>query len=408
MKRLLSIIFVSVLALSLILSGCTASSPPSTTAPASPSAPSTSTPSQPTQITPVAAPASPLPSPPVSPPPPVSAPAPGKLVMLTFSSGFPSEDRLEQVFRAWFRKLQIDSGGRIQVSVLDTSGIPQKGMQGGMGGFSSLAEERDYVDWVWCLPEVFSGNLPLWQSLGSFVYGTDINGSLKACTQLFQEFPEMQAEFAKRDLKLMGTFAGYGNSIQTVEKPVRTLSDLKGMKISGGMSLVPILKQFGAVTDNVPAAGMGQEYSIFTDNKGQVDGIITLPEFLMTMKGGEIIKYSTYLHIPYATMDIFCFKQATWNSIPTDLQKVIEDSLPWFYETMTQAQIKVTQDAMDQAKARGTEFIELPQSDLDQILNGCEQQAKTVAAGLDAKGLPGTRMFQRARQIIDDYNKQAK
>jgi TRAP-type transport system periplasmic protein len=412
MKNILLILLVMAVSVSLILGGCTASnaSVNSTPAPANTQT-SSAAPAAPVSSNPAPAalpPSTPLPSVlPLLPPQPSAAS--DKYIFLTFSSGFPSEDKLEQVFREWFRKLQVNSGGRLQVSVLDTSGIPAKNMMaGGMGGFSTLAEERQYVDWAWCLPELFSGSLPLWQSLGSFVYGTDVKGSLKVCTQLYQEFPEIQAEFTKRDLKLVGTFAGYGNSIQTVEKPVRTLSDLNGFRLAGAGSLAPLLKQYGAVTDNMPMAGMGQEYTIFTTNKGKVDGTITLPEFLLTMKGGEVIKYSTYLHIPYSAMDIFCLKPATWNSIPPELQKIIEDSLPWFYERMTEVQLQLTQEAMDQAEARGVEFIELPREDLNAINSFCEQEALKKAAELDAKGLPGTKIFQRARQIVNEYNTESK
>ena len=207
--------------------------------------------------------------------------AASKFTMLTFTSGFPSEDRLEQVFREWFVKLQVDSGGRIQVSNLNTSGIPQNMMTGGMGGFTDLTELRDNVDWVWAISEIFSGKLPLWRALGSFVYGTDMSGSLKACTQVFNEFQEMQAEFANRDMKLLGTFAAYGNSIQTVEKPVRTLSDLNDLRIGGAMSLGPFFKQFDAIIDNVPAGMMGTEYTTLAANLDKADGVVTLPEFLL-------------------------------------------------------------------------------------------------------------------------------
>jgi TRAP-type C4-dicarboxylate transport system substrate-binding protein len=95
----------------------------------------------------------------------------------------------------------------------------------------------------------------------------------------------------------------------------------------------------------------------------------------------------------------------TWDSLPPDIQKIIEDSLPWFYEKMTKADIQKTQDVMDEAAKRGVEFIELSEEDQTVIFSLAEKLALQKAAELDAKGLPGTKIFQRARQLIEEYNK---
>ena len=120
------------------------------------------------------------------------------------------------------------------------------------------------------------------------------------------------------------------------------------------------------------------------------------------MKGGEIIKYSTYLHIPYAATDIFVLKVDRWSSIPRDNQKTMEDSLQWFYDTMTKAEMQVTEEALSKARSRGTEFINLPQADLDKIFTFCEHTAAQTAKELDYKGLPGTKLFRRIREIIEN------
>jgi TRAP-type C4-dicarboxylate transport system substrate-binding protein len=306
-------------------------------------------------------------------------------------------DTMHQVCLDWAKKLQTDTGGRLQITVLDFDEM----IQGGFLGFDQLFA---HADWVW--NPMGSMRMPILSSLGYFVYGTDMAGSLATSNQLIEEFPEMQAEFTDEGVKRFGALTAIGHYIQTIEgKPVRALSDLKGLRIAGGGpgGLGAILSEYGAITEGVPNAVGEETYTTFSTHKGEIDGVLTLPGLLDLDRDG-VIRYATDLRIPYAPVDTFYMKLDKWNSIPPDIRKIMEDSLPWFYEEITKADMKMTESSMNESRAKGVEFIKLSEEDQNAVYNLAEKAALKKAAELDAKGLPGTKIFERARQLIKEYN----
>jgi len=63
------------------------------------------------------------------------------------------------------------------------------------------------------------------------------------------------------------------------------------------------------------------------------------------------------------------------------------------------------QESIDLAKTKGIEFIELSSEDLNKYYGVCEKLALEKAAELDAQGYPGTKIFQRARHLIEEYER---
>jgi TRAP-type C4-dicarboxylate transport system substrate-binding protein len=94
----------------------------------------------------------------------------------------------------------------------------------------------------------------------------------------------------------------------------------------------------------------------------------------------------------------------TWNSLPPDIQKVFEDSIPWMEAEMDKTIIEGDRAAIDFAKAKGHEFYELSEEDLSKFFGYMEELALEKAAGLDAQGLPGTEIYNETRRLIEEYN----
>ena len=124
------------------------------------------------------------------------------------------------------------------------------------------------------------------------------------------------------------------NVLQTLSKPVRTLEDLKGMKIRGTGRIGDIAKALGAVPMPIEIVDTYEAL-----RRSVVEGNFGPLEQLKGFKIGEIEKYVT---ASWKIGSVFSFylvmNKAKWDSLPADVQKIIteysvNDFLPrWLVE----------------------------------------------------------------------------
>ena len=118
------------------------------------------------------------------------------------------------------------------------------------------------------------------------------------------------------------------NVIQTVSKPVKTLEDLKGMKIRGTGRSGDIVKALGAVPMPIETPDLYEAI-----RRGVVDGAYLTMETYKGFKTGELLKYTTEswkLGSVYAFYIVM--NKQKWNSLPPDAQKVFNEVSNEFIE----------------------------------------------------------------------------
>jgi len=118
--------------------------------------------------------------------------------------------------------------------------------------------------------------------------------------------------------------------IYTAKKPVRTLEDIKSVKIAGKGRIADILKSLGATP--VPLE-TGDYYESL--KRGVVDGAASPINTLRDWKLGEVAKFSTNIQKLGAVYTFFVvMNKDKWNSLPEDVKKIFEDvSAEWMEKT---------------------------------------------------------------------------
>ena len=111
------------------------------------------------------------------------------------------------------------------------------------------------------------------------------------------------------------------NVMQTVSKPVKTLEDMKGLKIRGTGRLGDIVKVLGGTP--IPIATPDLYDSL---KRNVIEGALLPFETLQGFKTGEILKYVTASWKVGSTYAFYVvMNKDKWNSLPPDVQKVIND-----------------------------------------------------------------------------------
>ncbi len=111
------------------------------------------------------------------------------------------------------------------------------------------------------------------------------------------------------------------NVVQTLSKPVRSLEDLKGLKIRGAGRIGDIAKALGAIPVPLEMADLYESL-----RRGVVEGNYGPMEQLKGWKVGEVQKFVTP---SWKVGSVFSFylvmNKHKWNSLPADVRKIITD-----------------------------------------------------------------------------------
>ena len=143
--------------------------------------------------------------------------------------------------------------------------------------------------------------------------------------------------------------------IYTARKPVRTLEDMKGLKIAGKGRIADILKSLGAAP--VPLE-TGDYYESL--KRGVVDGAASPINTLKDWKLGEVAKYSTSTQKLGAVYTFFVvMNKDKWNNLPADIKKIFDEVSAEWMEKMAIALTSAAKDGAEFLLKQGGQIINL-------------------------------------------------
>jgi TRAP-type C4-dicarboxylate transport system substrate-binding protein len=217
--------------------------------------------------------------------------------------------------------------------------------------------------------------------------------ALGAWWQLYEEFPEFEAEFTAQNAKMLFHVA-FSNLQLFSNKPVRNLADLKGLKARDSGKYNPkIFEAVGCVIVATPAPEMADALQ-----KGLID--LTSIGFESAKLFGlhEMIDYVIFIDQgSVASLGAFLINLNTWNELPQDVQQVMLDVSGDFRQAWAEKHYEEQATLASFFKEQGVEFIEFPAADREQWLNlpVTSEVVEEWIAEVEAKGLPGRAIMER-------------
>ena len=215
----------------------------------------------------------------------------------------------------WAKKINKASGGRINVKTfwkMQLGGKPQ----------ALLDQVRDgVVDIVWTLPGFTTGRMPRAEIFElPFLHKDALSTTLALQDYKDKHLGKETSDF---HVLLMHVHAGV---LFMTKKPVRKMSDLKGMKMRGAnRTSVLLLQALGA--DGI-ATPLGRIPPMLS--KGVIDGVLLPYEIAPAVKMHELGKYFTDLAAPARRMNTavftFLMNKKSYAKLPADMKKVIDNN----------------------------------------------------------------------------------
>ncbi|MBW2066863.1 MAG: TRAP transporter substrate-binding protein [Deltaproteobacteria bacterium] len=232
-------------------------------------------------------------------------------LQLTFMHYFPANHFVHtKIVQPWTELLEKESRGQVKFTLYPAA---------------ALAKPPDFFD------AVVAGSVDIVIGYSGYTPGrfpiSDVSGlpfmgytsdmcASKTFMELWKTVPEIRKEW--RAVKILWFGTEPPSQLHTAKQPVRTLKDMKGLKIKIGGRPAPYLKSLGAT----PIAMASPEvYDALA--KGVIDGAIYPWEAIQGWKLGDLVYYHTVLNF-YANPFFVAMNQEKWNSLPTDLHKLFD------------------------------------------------------------------------------------
>ncbi|GAB6194504.1 TRAP transporter substrate-binding protein DctP [Desulfocastanea catecholica] len=316
-----------------------------------------------------------------------------KTVELTMASLFPPGSTSAKSLERWVQKIEEDSHGTLTIRHYPSNTlIAASDMRSGVKmGIADLGASFVYKPEPGFEPTMF---------LAQMIRGQDYDSCLNIIEDIFKEFPELWADQWK-DFKLIWLTTADPNRIVTIKKPVHTIADMEGLQIRiPTAKTAEIIKQLGAIPVSMSSADW-----IVAIDKGMVSGAATSMGGVYDYKIGEKIKYvtrfSTGPGLVFLTMN-----KNSYNKLSPEHKKIIDNSMQMGKDDFINTKKTELKTAIDYLKNSGVEFIDLPAEEMKKWEAQLQPVFDGIAAELDKKGFPGTKLMNYALERADFYNAQ--
>lgn len=322
-----------------------------------------------------------------------SQPASAKPIKLRYGLSFPRTHPFSKATISWMDKIEKDSGGQLQIEPY-WSGALVNPRQSYIELTKGVADIADYTG------SYVKEGFHIEKAMRLLFYGVPSNSVLayRVYNELRAKYPQIDAEFSQA--KVLAKFSMSSYHLLTRKKPVRTIGDFKGITVKTSGDFSHFIKGVGGEGARVP---MSETYMAL--RKGTIDGALASYEGLKSWKFAEVVKYFTILDMSTWPSGHVSMNMDTWNKLPSDMKKVLEDNISYYSQICAEENAKADKLGLEYANQKGVEFIELSQEDLIKAYKVVEAVVAKAAERIDSMGLPGTAIYKDARRLIDEYTK---
>lgn len=320
-----------------------------------------------------------------------AAPAPAKPIELRISTHTPPTHPLTIFTEELAKRTEEETGGKVKFTIYPAQTLVT-GPEAAEGVITGVSDIDTTV-----VADFMPGRFPRSEAIR-------LPPAILYCKDASPIYWDFYKKFLTEDwseLKVLGLYVQPAQTLHTVNKPVRTLEDLKGMEIRvPGPIGAATAKALGATPVAIP---MPEAYEAL--QKGVADGI-TCP--YTEMKSGFRLGEVTFYHtdIPIIAFDFWVIMNLEkYNALPPDIKTVFDKWSDWVIEIWG-GWDKWQEEGLEFCQTEsGQEFITLPPQELARWHKALATVADDWAAEMEAKGLPGKKLVEEKFKAIEKFMK---
>jgi TRAP-type transport system periplasmic protein len=298
--------------------------------------------------------------------------------------------------KAWMDKVEKDSAGRIKFEAYPA-------MQLGGTPVQLYDQARDgVVDIVWTLPGNTAGRFP---RVEVFELPFMMNNA-EATSKAYWEYVQTQAPDEFKDTQVLALQVHGPGVIHTVAKQIKSVADLKGMKVRGPTRQVTkLLASLGATPVGMPLPQIPDALS-----KGTIEGCVIPWEVVPSVKVHELTKYHSEFPAAsgalYTTTFVMAMNKAKYEGLAPDLKKIIDANSGlaasgWLGKTQQGNDPLGRKAAAD----RNNSIYTFSPAEAAEFAKVSSQIDEEWIADMDKRGFKGKALFDSAKALIAKHGK---
>ncbi|MBN1847552.1 MAG: TRAP transporter substrate-binding protein [Deltaproteobacteria bacterium] len=312
-----------------------------------------------------------------------------KTIELSYANFFPPTHAMSILPETWCREVEKRTNGAVKITYYPggTLSAAAKIITDVMDGIADIGTSV-----IGYTPGIF----PAMQAIDLPMGYPDAYVATKVINDFYNKY-KFQS-FSK--VKVFYLFA-HGPGILHSKKPVRVLEDLRGMKIRAYGFSVAMAEALGGVP---VAMGQGGAYEAL--QKGVAEATIAPMEVLKGWKQAEVITSTTECYdIGYTAGFFVVMNLDKWNSLPKDVQKVMEDVNKEWLGKYPDAWAKADEEGREFTLSKGNQIIPLSAAESARWVKAMTPVVDNYAKEITAKGFKGKEYVDFIRAKVKEYSK---
>ena len=319
-------------------------------------------------------------------------PLPPGVTELTYATPYASTHPFSRADQRWIDYIERASGGTLRIRTIWAGALLSSDM--------SIEELRHGVADIGLITPIYTrGGTHLVRIQSGFYSGADtIQSQVALYRCLEKSAPELGRELS--GLHILAVQGGLLPGIITSKKPVRSLADLKGMRIRAPTELLNVLRGLGADPVNMP---MDDVYSAMA--RGVIDGVIAPVDTFKVLHFDEVGKYFAALSVPRGGYPSRAIGDKAWRRLtPTQQALLMNSSGVWEAALADEIEKGAAAGRAAMVKAH---IVVSPISPQEQARFDALylRDAEVNARGLGQFGIDGLTVFREARASVKGRNK---
>ncbi len=315
---------------------------------------------------------------------PEAALAADKPIALKFAYWMPTKHTLHRVFEAYAKEVEALTDGRVKITLYPGGalGKPPQQWDMALGGITDI---------TFFMPGYTAGRFPR-----STVFDLPLllGGSSEVNTAIASGVYEQYIAPDYKDAKMMFFFVSEPFTLHTSKKKVGSMADAKGLKVrSSGAVQSATVKTLGGSPVTKPIT------EVYTSmEKGVIDGVFTAFTAMVSFRIYDVSKYSINAGLTATPMAV-AMNQKKWNSLPKDIQAIMEKINSRYALESAREYDKDRVKAIAKGKSLGKEIYPLSAAEQKKWEQAFAPIYDKWVKDMESKGLPGKELLDAVRQL---------